>query len=240
MRILASVQRRHPPARSRSGSRETSDPDHPQAWLRAFVRGVIAILALTAAGCQSMSHTDRGAALGALTGAVAGGAIGKHNGNTAAGAVLGGAVGALAGSTIGSSVDAEIARNQALIEQRVGRQMHGAVSVQDVMTLSQAGLSDEVIVTHIRTNGVAQRPSPQDLIDLSQSGVSQSVIQALQTTPPPAPPMPPTVVESPRTVVVEQVRYLPPPPPPMWFHGHYHHGRRPKGSSVHWGFSVRN
>jgi hypothetical protein len=212
-----------------------------QARYQTLVRCAMLILAFTATGCQSMSHTDRGAALGALTGALAGGAIGNNNGNTAAGAVIGGAVGALAGTAIGSGVDAEIARNQALIEQRVGRTMEGAVSVQDVMTLSQAGLGDEVIVTHVRANGVAQRPSPQDLIALSQMGVSQPVIQALQTTPPPAPPLPPPVMESPRTVIVEQYRYLPPPPPPpFWYHGHYHRGRRPSGSSVHWGLSIRN
>jgi hypothetical protein len=240
MKILAPVQRRSLLARFRSGSRESCRSERAQVRFPTFMLLAMVPLAVTAAGCQSMNHADRGAALGALTGALAGGAIGKNNGDTTAGAVIGGAVGALAGSAIGGGVDAEIARNQALIEQQVGRTMQGAVSVQDVMTLSQAGLSDEVIVTHIRANGVAQRPSPQDLIDLSQSGVSQSVIQALQTTPPPATPVSPSVVESPRTVVVEQVRYLPPPPPPMWFHGHYHHGRRPKGSSVHWGFSVRN
>ena len=38
-------------------------------------------------------HTERGAVIGGLGGALAGAAIGKHNGETAAGALIGGAVG---------------------------------------------------------------------------------------------------------------------------------------------------
>ena len=38
-------------------------------------------------------HTERGAVIGGLGGALAGAAIGKHNGETAGGALIGGAVG---------------------------------------------------------------------------------------------------------------------------------------------------
>ena len=198
---------------------------------------IFLLLAVASSGCQGLPYADRGAALGALTGAVAGGAIGKHNGETAAGAVIGSAVGAFAGAAIGDSIDTEIARNNQLIEARTGRSMAGAVTVDDVITLSQARLSDDVIVTHIRANGVAQRPTPQDLITLTQMGVGEPVIQALQTTPPPAQPTP-VVVESPRRVVIEEHHYIPPPSP--WFHGHFHRGSRPTRNAVHWGFSYSN
>jgi hypothetical protein len=196
---------------------------------------LILLLAVALAGCQSPRYADRGAALGALTGAVAGGAIGRHNNQTAAGALIGTAVGALAGAAVGDTIDADIARNNALIEQRLGRHLAGAVTLNDVVALTQAGLSDDVIITHIRANGMAERAGPENLIALSQMGVTDPVLHALQTTPPPAPP-PPPVVDHPRHVVVQEYHYGPPPPP--WYYGHYHRGGR--GSRVHWGVSFSN
>lgn len=195
---------------------------------------LVVLLTLAAPGCQSTRFADRGAALGAVSGGLAGAAIGNHNGDTAAGAIIGTAVGALAGAAVGDSIDTEIARNNALIEERLGRSLEGAVTVNDVATLWQARLSEDVIITHIRANGVAQPPGAQDLVALGQLGVSDAVIQTLQTTPPPTAAR--AVVASPRPVVVEEYHYLPPPPPPLWYHGHYHRG--PRRSNVHWGFSF--
>ena len=194
----------------------------------------VLLLAVALAGCQSPRYADRGAALGAATGALAGAAIGQHNRQTAAGAVIGTAVGALAGAAVGDTIDAEIARNNALIEQRLGHPLSGAVTANDVVSLTHAGLSDDVIITHIQAHGVAEPPGPQHLIALSQAGVSDPVLHALQTTPPPAPPAPP-VVDHPRHVVVQEYHYGPPPP---WYHGRYHRGRR--GSRVRWGISFSN
>ena len=38
-------------------------------------------LVVIASGCQSLSYAERGATLGALTGALGGAAIGQHNGD---------------------------------------------------------------------------------------------------------------------------------------------------------------
>ncbi len=142
---------------------------------------VLSVFSSASFGQSPYEHRDHGLALGAVVGALTGGAIGHNNGKTAGGALIGGAVGALAGAAIGNSVDSDIARNNAVYEQRLARQLSDAVSVQDVMAMSQAKLSDGVIVTQIKTHGVVARLQPNDLILLSNAGVSDVVISAMQT-----------------------------------------------------------
>ena len=210
-----------------------------------FLLSVLSVPACVGLGQSPYYHRDRGLGLGALVGAVTGGAIGNNNGQTVEGALIGGAVGALTGAAIGDSVDVDIARNNAVYEQRMARQMSQAVSVSDVMTMTQSRLSDSVIVTHIRTYGVAARPQANDLILLSNAGVSEAVINAMQTAPlavaEPAPAPPPAY----RNVIVREHYYAPPvyavpvapywcrgPRPPYPMHGH------PRSPGMHWGFSI--
>jgi len=105
--------------------------------------------------------------------------------------------------------------------------------------MTQAGLSEDVIATHIRAHGVARPPSVNDLIVLRNQGVSDRVIQSLQQTPPPAAaayaPAGYVVAPPPREVVVEHYYgpwYRYPPP-------HYHHHHRPHPGAS-WGFSFSN
>ena len=56
-------------------------------------------------GCQSLSKTEKGAAIGAGAGAVIGGVVGKKYGGTAKGAIIGAAVGGTAGAIIGQQMD---------------------------------------------------------------------------------------------------------------------------------------
>lgn len=192
----------------------------------------LSVLAI-ASGCQSLSYADRGATLGALTGALGGAAIGQHNGDAASGALIGTAVGALAGAAVGDTIDHEVARSAEIIEQRMGRQMAGAVSMNDVIAMSQAGLSEDVIMTHMRANGVASPPSVNDLITLRNAGVSDNVIQVMQQTPPPIPP----VVSVPGPVIIEEHHYDVAPPFPYYgYHRHRH--RPPYRPGVHWGVSF--
>ena len=51
--------------------------------------------------------------------------------------------------------------------------------VEDVRRMSDAGLSDDLIVDEIELRGVASPPSAEDLIALKEAGVSERVIQAL-------------------------------------------------------------
>jgi hypothetical protein len=76
----------------------------------------------------------------------------------------------LAGAAIGDSIDQDLAQSQALIEQRLGRRLSGAATVSDVIAMTQANLSEEVISTHIRANGVARPPQVDDLITLRNAG----------------------------------------------------------------------
>jgi hypothetical protein len=185
-------------------------------------------------------NRNRGLALGGLMGALTGGAIGHHNGEAAEGALIGAGVGALAGAVIGDSVDNEIARNNVYAQQQYDRQISGAVSVQDAIAMSQAKLSDNVIVTHIQANGVLARPQPNDLIVMRNAGVSDAVIQTMQTarlaTALPPPPRPAY-----RGVIVER-HYV--APPPVWYHHHYDpywdhcHGPHYYRPGLHWGVTF--
>ncbi len=124
----------------------------------------------------------RGAALGGLAGGLTGAALGDRQGNAAGGALIGTAVGALTGAAIGDSMDAEVERRQALIEARTGQRMVGLVTTSDVTTMVTSGLSDDVIINHIRANGVASPLTPNDIIQMHDKGVSEKVINAMQQT----------------------------------------------------------
>jgi hypothetical protein len=56
-----------------------------------------------------------------------------------------------------------------------------AVSVEDVITLSRAGVSEEVILAKIQTAGVIAKPSTEQIVALKQAGVSDRVIEAMLT-----------------------------------------------------------
>lgn len=194
---------------------------------------LIALLPLVASGCRSPYYTDQGAALGALTGGLAGAAIGEHNNNPLAGAALGTAVGALTGATVGGVMDQEVARSQAEIERQMGRRMVGAVTVADVISMTHAGLSESVISTHIRSNGVAQRPTADDLVALSKAGVPEQTILALQQAPLPGATIAPRAAAP---VIVEEYHYG--PPIYRGYHGPHRHHHHHVPSGVHWGISV--
>jgi hypothetical protein len=145
-----------------------------------------AICCTLSIGCRSPYYSDRGALAGGLAGAGIGAALGDASGNAGPAALVGAAIGTITGNAIGEGIDADLARSRAEIEARMGRQMSGAVSNEDVVAMTQAGLSEDVIATHIRAHGVAHPPAVNDLIVLRNQGVSDRVIQALQQTPPPA------------------------------------------------------
>jgi outer membrane protein OmpA-like peptidoglycan-associated protein len=69
----------------------------------------LATLGMLAAGCNSLTKTQKGAAIGAGAGGTIGAFIGKAAGNTALGAIIGGAVGGTAGAFIGRNMDRQAA-----------------------------------------------------------------------------------------------------------------------------------
>ncbi|MBX7168682.1 MAG: hypothetical protein K1X74_20265 [Pirellulales bacterium] len=196
----------------------------------------LALVALCA-GCRSPYYSDQGAMFGGLTGAGVGAIVGNQLGSTLGGAAIGAGVGALTGAAVGNGLDEVEARNRAMIAQTLGRPVaQGAATTADVIAMSQARVSDDLIVNHIRANGVAAPLRAADVIYLQQQGVSSAVIQAMQNTPVggPAPvmvgqvPPPPVVYEN----------YYAPPPPPGWWGPPYHCYHPHFGPRVGWGVSI--
>ncbi len=203
---------------------------------RSITCSCLCILAVTllASGCESPYHADRGALLGGLGGAGVGALVGHAAGNTAAGAVIGAGVGALSGAAIGAGMDEVEAKNRAQIEAQLGRQVAaGAVTVNDVITMSQAKVNDELIVNHVRAHGMAAPLQTQDLILLQQQGVNARVIAAMQE--PPRVQKETVIVQQPaRPVIVEEYRYG----RPYWYGPPHHRHAPPPPPGVRWGISV--
>jgi outer membrane protein OmpA-like peptidoglycan-associated protein len=119
-----------------------------------YLTGVVSLSALGIAGltgCASMSNKQKGAVIGAASGAAAGGLIGKHNGSTAKGAIIGAAVGGAAGAIIGHQMDQqakEIKQNVAGAKvERVG---------EGIQVTFESGLlydyDSDVVRSEARTN----------------------------------------------------------------------------------------
>ncbi len=66
---------------------------------------LLTVLSLAGAGCSGLSNTQRGALIGAGTGAAVGGVIGNASGSTTKGVIIGAALGGAAGAIIGSRMN---------------------------------------------------------------------------------------------------------------------------------------
>lgn len=169
-------------------------------------------------------ETRRGALGGGVAGAVIGGIIGHQNGETTEGALIGGAVGALAGGLLGAEREQQNYQAYQYQQQQAVRYQQ-AVSFQDVIMMSQSGVSPHVIIGQIQANGVQRRPGVNDVIGLHQQGVHETVIDAMQrarlaTETYPVVQQRPVIVEryyEPAPVIV-----YPAPPPPCHYHFRHH------------------
>jgi outer membrane protein OmpA-like peptidoglycan-associated protein len=63
------------------------------------------LVGLMSLGCASATKTQKGAAVGTVSGGAMGAVIGRASGNTAMGAIIGAAVGGTAGAIIGNKMD---------------------------------------------------------------------------------------------------------------------------------------
>lgn len=172
-----------------------------------------------------------------------GAAIGAEGGDALPGAVIGGAAGALAGGVLGSVEDANVERDQALLQRDVAvaqasyNVQANALTNFDLIRMAQGGLSDDVIINQIVTRGGRFELTTDAIIALKRSGVSDRVILAAQTAPGPKAPV---IVAAPRS---PDVIYVEPAPPPVVYHSwdyhpyhhpwhHRHHSRSRVGVSV--------
>lgn len=69
----------------------------------------LATVTMLGTSCNSLTKTQKGAAIGAGAGGTIGALIGKRAGNTAIGAIIGGALGGTAGAFIGRNMDKQAA-----------------------------------------------------------------------------------------------------------------------------------
>jgi hypothetical protein len=141
-------------------------------WIRRIGLALAPVLVL--AGCSNMNHTEQGALVGGGLGAGIGALAGRATGHTAAGAAIGGATGALIGAAAGNSEDRH--------EREMAKPARGPLSLQDVATLSQQGVTDDIIVNQIYTTGSSYNLSASDIGYLKQYNVSDRVLKAMQDT----------------------------------------------------------
>jgi len=91
------------------------------------------------------------------------------------------------------------------------------LGIEDVKALAKAGLSDDLIISQIRSSGTVYHFNAADIIQLKNAGVGEKVIAYMINTPntavstPTVGAQPPTAVVQPPTVVVPQPVMVPQP-----------------------------
>lgn len=196
------------------------------------------LLAVGASPLAAQSRTEEGAILGGVAGAIVGGIAGNQNGETPEGIAIGGVVGAITGGLIGRAKDDQAMREyqyQQYQQQQRAQQLRRSVSIGDAISMSRSGLSPNLIVNQVRTNGVQQEIGVQEIITLHENGVPEVVIQEMQkarvggTTPQVIVSRPPAVVVERRPqVIIESYptfRHYHYGPPIRYGH-HYHRQHR--------------
>lgn len=204
------------------------------AWIRW---SLVLIVGPVLIGCQTHNYTQRGAAVGGLGGAGLGAVLGEIAGDKPlAGAAVGSAVGALTGASVGNALDEIDARNEQRVQQAAYAGQAYGLSIDEIVAMSQSGLSDDVISRHIRRQGFQRPLDTADLIALRQQGVSDRVISALQEATSVSAPSEVHVAAPVPIYVEERLHGVPCPPYPRW---RYRAGVPcPPGPRFHWGFSY--
>ncbi len=138
---------------------------------------VFASLILTFCSCATNAGT--GAIAGGIAGAGAGGLIAGGQG-----AWIGGAVGAIGGSLIGVYLDDQDRKTVERSSPRtIDRMDRGEpLTINDVIKLSQANISDDTIVTYIRDTNSCYNLSQSQIRRLQDAGVSNTVINYMIDT----------------------------------------------------------
>lgn len=123
-------------------------------------------------------------ATNASTGLISGGIVGASAGGLAhqgTGAIIGSTVGLVAGSLVGLILDEQDRRVMEKSSPRTVDRMdrNEALTINDIIKLSQSGVSDETIVRYIHETSSTYRLSQAQVRRLQDSGVSQRVINEM-------------------------------------------------------------
>lgn len=132
---------------------------------------LILSLILILVGCAT--NTGTGAIAGCTLGAGVGGLAGGNQG-----ALIGGAAGAIAGGLFGAVLDEQDRKVMERSSPRtVDRMDRGEpLTINDVIKLSQGGVSDDSILTYMRDTGSTYNLSQAQIRRLHDAGTSQRVI----------------------------------------------------------------
>ncbi|MBC8096044.1 MAG: glycine zipper 2TM domain-containing protein [Akkermansiaceae bacterium] len=160
--------------------------------------GLVAVI-LNSTGCSSMpgNKQQQGAVIGGLGGAAAGAAIGGKD-NRVLGALLGGALGAGGGYVVGANSDrilnkdssgaqsaTQTAQSRPATAQDAMRAEtadvngDGFVTLDEVVALEQAGLSDQQMINRLRATGQVFELTDEQQEYLRAQGVSRTVVNQM-------------------------------------------------------------
>jgi hypothetical protein len=151
------------------------------------VTGLVLAAALVGCGAPG-SYTQQHSFLGTTLGAGAGAIIGGATGHPAEGALAGALIGGMTGTAVGQSLDEQRASMRGMPRGGVyqGDMYQGAtptsshsLSRDDVVAMTRAGISDDVIIGQVRAGGGIAPLSTQDIISLKNAGVSDGLLRAL-------------------------------------------------------------
>jgi hypothetical protein len=167
-----------------------------RAAVGTTLAGAMALVPLT--GCQNLpgGAKEQGAVIGGAGGAAAGAVIAKHN--RGLGALIGGLVGAGGGYIIGASQE-KVDKNKTdeasqaadrAVKNPAGREAvfksqtadlnnDGFVTMDEVVALRNAGLSDSEMIDRLRRTDQVFELSDQQQNYLRDRGVTQRVIDAM-------------------------------------------------------------
>src|SRR5476651_1392137 len=169
--------------------------------------GAVASVMLT--GCVNpdgtVDNTGSGALVGGTMGAFTGAVVGGRNAGP--GALIGAAAGMIAGGLIGHSMDQQQqAQLRAQAPQTYVRVDQGQpLGMTDIKALAKAGVSDDVIISQIKSSHTVFRLSAADIIDLHGAGVSDAVVNFMINTQ--------SSVDAAPATTATVVQTAPPPPP---------------------------
>ena len=157
-------------------------------------------LLLTSTGCESLpgEPSTQGAVIGGVGGAAAGAAIGGSE-HRALGALIGGALGAGGGYIIGANSDKITGKDQSGAQQATQSAQtqpatpqqardattadlnrDGFVTLDEVVAMQQAGISDQEMLRRLQVTGQVFELTAEQQKYLVDRGVSSSVVSQMQ------------------------------------------------------------
>jgi hypothetical protein len=164
-----------------------------------FQLGIVTISIVALTGCSNLpgNPKQQGAVIGGASGAAVGAAV---TSNHALGAIIGGAVGAAGGYVVGANKDRIFAKDKDAADDAARKSQEapataeqareattadinsdGFVTLDEVVALKQAGLTDTQIIDKLRATNQLFELTEEQKRYLLDRGVSQTVVDQMLT-----------------------------------------------------------